>query len=171
MAEAGAIRRARNDIAEGELWRARDRLISYVRQRPDDEVAVDLLGSVFHQMGDTPNAGRYWMLANRSDDAAERARGVFLAPFADQPDALIRALPRMAGPDAYPSVVRRRFVAAGISDWPTVTRRRDSDRTAGAHEFRRRDNVAAALVIGCLLVGTVGVWIVGVIYLVTRIWA
>lgn len=140
-----------------------------MRQVPDHQEAIDLLGDVLQMMGDTPNAGRYWMLSARSDDAAEQARAAFVSRFVDQTVALARTPPRLAAPDAYPAVVRARFVEAGLQKWPNELRSQRA-RTAGdGYKTRWRDEAAAVVFIGALLIGTVGIWAVGVVYLITRI--
>ncbi len=68
----GAIDRARLDIEDGRLWKARDRLSGGLVHRQDDEF-VDLLATVHHRMGDLPAAGALWFVIGRDDGTARAA--------------------------------------------------------------------------------------------------
>ena len=46
--------RIREDIDNGRLWKARDRLQGHLATAPADQVVLDLLGSVWFVMGDLP---------------------------------------------------------------------------------------------------------------------
>jgi hypothetical protein len=60
------LERAREDIADGRLWKARDRLTGALRASPSHQELLDLLGEVHYRMGDLPEAGRYWLLTERT---------------------------------------------------------------------------------------------------------
>jgi hypothetical protein len=67
-----ALDRAREDLAAGRAWKARDRLNGLLTIRQDDEV-LDLLGTACAQMGDLPAAGAAWFVTGRDDRAAREA--------------------------------------------------------------------------------------------------
>lgn len=110
MARDRTLERCREEIARGELWKARDRLHGlFVTCYFDPEVA-DLLADVYWRMGDFPQAGKYWMLLERDDERARAAREAFAARFPD-PVARVNQLPiRRRGP-AFPPAVRARIEA------------------------------------------------------------
>ena len=66
------IQRAHTDLVSGRPWLARDRLVSALRERQDDEI-VDLLAEVHEQLGDLPAAGALWFVTGRDDDRARTA--------------------------------------------------------------------------------------------------
>ncbi|PWJ27028.1 hypothetical protein ATK17_3214 [Branchiibius hedensis] len=68
----GAIERARDDLASGRTWKARDRLRGAIGQRQDDEI-VDLLAQVYFEMQDLPAAGALWFVTGRDDERARAA--------------------------------------------------------------------------------------------------
>jgi len=70
---APSVIKARVDLREGRPWRARQRLESFVSQNPTHQEALELLGDVLYEMGDTPRAGRYWLLTSRTDNRATAA--------------------------------------------------------------------------------------------------
>jgi uncharacterized protein DUF6584 len=107
---AGAIERARDDISNGRLWKARDRLSMLVKQQPANREALLLLGEVHHAMGDLPMAGRFWILTDRSGPDAEAAAAALEERWGGSPRELVRMLPR--GPlDEYPAPARERIAA------------------------------------------------------------
>jgi hypothetical protein len=144
--EARAIERARRDIARGELWRARDRLGSYVAQHPSDQVALDLLGDVLWRMGDAPMAGRCWYLTERDDDRARQARAAFERRF---PIPERRRALRAGEPfERYPTAARERLDALPRSEAA------DEEHAAGSA-------FGTSLFVLVVLVLTVGVWLLG----------
>ncbi|PRY52497.1 hypothetical protein BCF74_13326 [Knoellia remsis] len=67
-----ALSRARNDLAAGRAWKARDRLHGALAQRQDDEL-LDLLAEVHYGLGDLPAAGALWFVTGRTGTAADAA--------------------------------------------------------------------------------------------------
>jgi hypothetical protein len=114
----------RDDIRAGRLWKARDRLQGHLRDRPADQDVLGLLGDVWFAMGDLPQAGRHWWLTERSDEQATAARAAFYERFGTQPRGVLRALPRPARPEHYPSSVAERLteVAAAANSAGTTWR-------------------------------------------------
>jgi hypothetical protein len=145
--EPRAIERARRDIEAGELWRARDRLHSYVAQDPWHQGALDLLGEVFWRMGDAPLAGRSWYLTERDDGPAREARVAFERRF---PLAGRRAMLRAREPyDRYPSAVQARLASLGRPPPP--------------EEEEGASSLGATLAVLAALLLTVGVWLLGAV--------
>lgn len=62
------VERARADLAAGRAWKARDRLQGVVADCVDADV-LDLLATVYSQMGDLPAAGALWFATGREDEA------------------------------------------------------------------------------------------------------
>lgn len=56
------------EINNGRLWKARDRLLGLFSTYPTSQEVLELLGEVFYKMGDLPEAGRYWFLTELKDD-------------------------------------------------------------------------------------------------------
>ena len=101
----GALQRAREDLAAGRPWKARERLRSYVNAFPTDEEALELLGEVHYAMGDLPAAGAAWILCERDDERTREA----IEALRDEP-----ALLRVRAPlESWPPVVRERLRAFG----------------------------------------------------------
>ena len=90
------IQRAHADVEAGHPWMARDRLVSALQQRQDDEI-LHLLAEVHAQMGDLPAAGALWFATARDD---ERARAAIAAWRERHPGQIARW-------NSIPSPVRR----------------------------------------------------------------
>jgi Family of unknown function (DUF6584) len=101
--------RVRNDLDRGRLWKARDRLNGMLRQDPADQAVLELLGSIWFEMGDLPQAGRYWWVTSHGDESADVSRDAFYERFGTVPATVLRALPRLAETDVYPDEVRQRL--------------------------------------------------------------
>jgi len=166
--------RVREDIDSGRLWKARDRLQGHLSTDHADQDVLDVLGSVWFAMGDLPQAGRHWFLAERSDAAASAAREAFYERFSHDAGNVLRALPRPAEPAAYPAAVRARLEELTSASGGTV-RWYPSGWKPATYEFdeslqqSRRDawlstgiilGVVALLLIGAL---TVASWLVGLV--------
>lgn len=63
------LTRAHVDLAAGRAWKARDRLQGLLRHCVDFEV-LDLLATVYYDMGDLPAAGALWFVTGRDDEQA-----------------------------------------------------------------------------------------------------
>jgi hypothetical protein len=116
--QTGALVRAKEDMARGEPWRARSRLTSLVVSTPYRAEALALLGEVCHQMGDVPEAGRFWLLSDAEGEHVERAVRVFAELHKGKARQLIAQLPRLTRLDsveAYPPSAQRRLQALGLA--------------------------------------------------------
>src|SRR5919197_2795290 len=108
-AKGSVIERAQRDIAEGRLWKARDRLSGRLRTSPGDQKTLRLLGEIYFKMGDLPQEGRHWFLTDRSGPDVEAAFGAFYERFGRAATEVAAALPAVAELDSYPDPVRRRL--------------------------------------------------------------
>ena len=101
----------KEELDRGRLWKARDRLLGKLADQPANQDLLGLIGEVYFAMGDLPQAGRYWWLTDRDDDRAGAAATAFYERFGTNEFDVLRALPRPTIADAYPQVVRDRYVA------------------------------------------------------------
>jgi hypothetical protein len=158
------IDRARDDVSAGELWRARDRLRGVLQNDPANQQALDLLGEVYWQMGDFPQAGRFWWLTDRADGRAAEAWRAFERSRPELRDRL-RALPVRKPLSVYPPAVRDRLAElqaqatrAGVEWEPREAPRRPRgprDPEPGGYGWKG-EAIAIAV-----LAAVVGVWLVG----------
>ncbi len=104
-----AVARARADIDAGRLWKARDRLRgAFVTARANQEV-LDLLGEVLFEMGDLPEAGKYWLLTARCDGRFEAAKNALVERNGGRKGTLAVSLPVRAELEEYPVIVQERL--------------------------------------------------------------
>lgn len=163
---AGGIERARLDISEGRLWKARDRLHGVIYNDPTNPGALDLLGETYFRMGDYPAAGRVWVLTERDDSSSRIAITSFTESF-DRAGvtAMVRAIPAKARIEEYPEPVQVRL---------RDLRRRANEESGTSWDppkniqqpLQQQDSLFGKLVIPVLLLGTVGVWALGLVAIV-----
>lgn len=91
---AGVIERARRDLADHQLWRARRRLEGFVGSQGYHRDVMELLGDVCDQMGDLPAAGRFWFFCETRDDDQRRAIEQFVRDAGGDPLVIFSQLPR-----------------------------------------------------------------------------
>jgi hypothetical protein len=145
----GALARAKEDLARGAPWLARRRLASLVVSTPYRAEVLSLLAEVCHQMGDVPEAGRFWLLSDAEGEHVERAVRVFTELHRGNARQLAAQLPRrtrLASLEAYPPSAQRRIQALGLAV-PLTERAYRSPEQARA-QGRRGSPVGW----GCLLV-------------------
>jgi len=104
------IDEAQQDLAGGNLTRARDRLLAALRTNPASQPVLDLLAYTYLLMGDRASAGAAWFLTAKADDDPT-ASAAFQALEATHrsPIALARALPINAPSEYYPHRARARL--------------------------------------------------------------
>jgi hypothetical protein len=144
----GAVERAKEDLARGEPWLARRRLASLVASTPYQPEVLALLGEVCHQMGDVPEAGRFWLLSEAEGEHVERAVRVFTAMHRGVARQLAAQLPRrtrLSSLGAYPPIARRRIEALGLAE-PLAARAYDASAPARAQARK-----ASPVQWGCLV--------------------
>lgn len=152
-----ALERARQDVAAGRLWKARDRLLGAAVARADDEL-LGLLGEVQFAMHDLPAAGAAWFATGRSDAEARLADEAWRQRHGDNPVQLWLSLPGRARHREDSRSRELREVAGKRSErgLPGVPR---PARPAG-----ETDGVPVAVVIGglvallCVVCFVVGAW-------------
>jgi len=163
-----ALARARDDVAAGRLWKARDRLSGAVRREPTSQDALELLGEVHHAMGDLPQAGRYWILTERTGPDVDEALAAFEERWGRDVGEKLKMVPYREPAEDYPPPARERIAAlaeqaqaAGIT-WPPSDGDDRSSEVDGASGW-----------LSCLIFAVVGpgIWVLGLaaaIYLIVR---
>lgn len=105
------VDRARQDIADARLWKARDRLTGALVHRADHEL-LDLLGEVHFSMAELPAAGGMWFLTGRQGPDAEAARLAWHERHGNDPLQLWLSLPPLARRNAEQAAVLELKAAA-----------------------------------------------------------
>ena len=157
------LERAAQDRANGELWKARNRLASARSQYPADQKLLNELGQVLWDMQDTPAAGAVWFLTERDDEHARRARQTFVESKSGKAINLLGDLVIKAPLDAYPVAVQQRVQAlidAAEKDG-YVWRKPSIPFTPERYSPSLKEMLVTVLVFAV----TVGVWLVGVVSL------
>jgi hypothetical protein len=159
-----AFDRVRSDLAEGRLWKARDRVTGTLVARPTDPVLLELAGQVFFQMGDLPRAGAYWFLTDKDGPEVEAALVALKQRHGKGALGLIHALPVRDAIEAFPPRVQERLRQLQREakrdhkyNWDPQPSRKDESVSQGERPNRMVD--AIVLIAGAT--ATVGVWIVG----------
>lgn len=164
-----ALDRVRRDLAEGRLWKARDRVTGSLAARPSDPVLLELAGQVFFQMGDLPRAGAYWYLTDRDGPEVEDALAALRERHGAGAMGLIGALPVRDAIEAFPPRVQQRLRELQREarhthnhDWDPQPRR-----TGGsARKTTQPSPVVEAVVIVAVVAATVGVWAIGAVTII-----
>lgn len=167
-----AFERARADIHAGRLWKARDRLEGHLGTHPHSQDALGLLGEVCLRMGDLPAAGRYWYLTeDRGGAAGEQARKAFEERCGGSARQIVDVLPLEPPLDGYPPPVRERLERLAEEArrdltlwWSPKLGPRPPLEPGG-----RVGDVACTLGVAVVILLTVGVWILGWVFLATTI--
>lgn len=165
MASEGILR-AREDIAEGRWWKARDRLNGVVQALPADQEALGLLGEVYFRMGDYPAAGRCWSLTDRTDAEAVVALKAFDEYYENAGNAeKLRVIKARAPLSEYPSVAQER-----LSAWAKDAKTKDGQiwnpSAKDGSWIQDKTPLGIQLLLVGIAIGTVGVWMFGVVALV-----
>jgi hypothetical protein len=103
----GALERAQADIEAGRLWKARDRLEGYLATNPHDQEALVFLGDVCTQMSDLPAAGKYLYLTESWGDGA--VKDAFEERYGRSAARMLNALPAKPPLERYPPEVAARL--------------------------------------------------------------
>ena len=74
---------------------------------PADQETLELLGTIYYEMGDLPNAGRYWFLTEKDGSEVDEALAALHErhPFPD----LLHHVPARAPAEQYPKRVQLRL--------------------------------------------------------------
>jgi hypothetical protein len=156
--------RAHEELDQGRLWKARDRLHGVLQAAPADQETLVLLGEIYFRMGDLPNAGRYWFLTEREGADVDEAFAALHEryPFPE----LLRWVPARAPIDEYPAPARARLAElrerasrAGV-EWREKTVAAPAPPRTVVASLRDGLAVAAFLALGP------GLWLLGFVALI-----
>ncbi len=162
--EGTVIEQARDAVADGAPWRARDLLLAHVEQE-DDAEALSLLGEVLYDMGDLPRAGAMWFAAGVKDPRVDRAVSAWREQSRDDFAAMWSALPPSVQAEPRPRRVEALREKAAQAEPATV----DEEATTPADEDDEGTDAAqviawalAAVFVVLAVIGAVTVlgWIV-----------
>ena len=156
MSRERTLEKCRDEIARGELWKARDRLQGLFVTCYFDPVIADLLADVYFRMGDLPQAGKFWMLVERDDERAQAARAAFAARFPD-PVARVNQLPLRKHFRKFPPAVLARIEALAAQTGLTGDPSREERRPGHAGEADFKNGV---IQLGCLFLIAVALGLV-----------
>ena len=92
MAKQETLERIHQEIENGDIGNARDRLNGLIKSYPDDLSIRKLLGDLYWQMQMPTMAGRYWYLEEEKDENMLMACECFEKHFGNNPDYLLRAI-------------------------------------------------------------------------------
>jgi hypothetical protein len=92
MAKQETLKKIHQEIENGDLGKARDRLNGLIKSYPDDLSIRKLLGDVYWKMQMPMMAGRYWYLEAVKDENMVMACKCFENHFGNNPDYLLRAI-------------------------------------------------------------------------------
>ncbi len=159
-----ALDRARNDLAAGRLWKARDRVTGAVAARPSDQAVLELAGQVFFEMGDLPRAGAYWFLTEKEGPEMDLALDALRERHGAGALGLIDALPVRAGIDAFPPQVQERLRQLQQEakrshgyNWDPQPRRKGES----TGQLKPSNPVVDTVAVLAVVAATVGVWMIG----------
>lgn len=155
------LEEAREHLAAGRAWRARDVLADRVAHERDDE-ALTLLGHVHHGMGDLPRAGAAWFAVGLKGPEADEAVAAWREQAEDDFADMWRSLPEPWRGEPRPARIEALRARALASDplleqplAPLVPERsEDSD-----------DDTSGGGVDGATVIG----WILGALFVVCAV--
>lgn len=164
-ASQNVLDRARADIEAGRPWKARDRLQAAVAHDPTNQPVLELLSEVYYEMKDLPNAGRFWLLTDRSDPATQTALAEFEARWGGNLGEKLKMVP-LGGPiDGYPPVARERLsvlreqARAADIEWPPPPQHEHASDAEDDEGIPVRQWPIVALLV---IVGP-GLWLLGIV--------
>lgn len=151
------LEEAREHLAAGRAWRARDVLADRVAHERDDE-ALTLLGHVHHGMGDLPRAGVAWFTVGLKGPEADEAVAAWREQAQDDFAEMWRALPEPWRSEPRPARIEALRARALVTDpllerplAPLVQERTDADADDGDGENASGGGPDGATVIGWIL--------------------
>lgn len=154
------IGQAREHIAAGQAWRARDLLAAHIEEERDDEL-LTMLGHVYHGMGDLPRAGAAWFAAGTKGPEADEAVAAWREQARDDFAVMWRALPAPYRSEPRPArieALRARAVTSDPAlDRPASPLASDNTPTEGA---ARADDEGGGGLDGAQVIG----WILGALF-------
>jgi hypothetical protein len=140
---------AENEVAKGNLWRAKEILQGSIPNAGYDCDLFEKLGIVLLIMGDLPEAGRFLFLAGNRKPEYDEAIGIFLKKHNKNWRVLLHAFPRVARLSSlaeYPVCVGSELANCGF---PAVIR---NDANPGSSDSESlSSDLVGWLIIGSLL--------------------
>jgi hypothetical protein len=160
----GALERARAEVEAGRLWKARDRLEGYLGTDAHGQDVLALLADVCVRMGDLPAAGKYLYLTESWGGGDGVVREAFEERCGRSAVQMLRALPAKPPLDGYPPDVAARLdrLIGGAREEGYLWGRKVEELGGPPRSslvLKERAVVAA------LALFTVGIWILGVVFL------
>ncbi|MGQ0743470.1 MAG: DUF6584 family protein [Acidimicrobiales bacterium] len=104
-----AVARAQADLEAGRSWKARDRLRGAFVTQPANQEVLKLLGEVLYQMGDLPEAAKYWLMTDRTGSDFDAARAALLERHGGDLALVGSALPVRVEPEELPLLAQERL--------------------------------------------------------------
>lgn len=92
MPRDDTLKRVQQDLAQGKLGLARDRLHGLLSTRPHDLEVRVLLGDVYHRLGYDADAGRCWILVDQPTETQSAAIDAFIKSCDHNPHAVVKRL-------------------------------------------------------------------------------
>lgn len=96
MSQMSVIDKAERELANGNLWRAKEILQGSLPSAGYNIEIFEKLGIVLLQMGDLPEAGRFLFLSGVRKQKYEEAISIFLQKYGKKPDNLLQKFPHTA---------------------------------------------------------------------------
>lgn len=165
-----AIERAKQDIEQGDLWLARQRLESYLGSKGYDADVLNLLGRISADMHCRFDAGRFWLMGTEESEEADFAiEEVFNRANRNRAQvvAFLPKAARLKSIEHYPEAVQKRLERLELVDAIVNRARRDASAAARAGDWGwvmpGGCLVVVVLLLILMLIGAVTVvqWIVG----------
>ncbi|MBI5361163.1 MAG: DNA helicase [Planctomycetes bacterium] len=92
MSKESTLKKIKDDIARGDLGKARDRLHGLIHAYPDDPKLRILLGEIYHNLQFPAMAGRYWYLEENKTPEMQSACEAFEKDRGMDPFRILAAL-------------------------------------------------------------------------------
>lgn len=105
-----AHEKVEQEISEGKLGIARDRLQGLVRSYPLDFALRSRLGDVYSMLGYPRDAGKWWFLDEELTEEKNEAIDEFIRWCRNDPQIILRQLKLGFHPEELPSAVRQRIL-------------------------------------------------------------
>lgn len=131
-----------------------------LKAAPADQETLELLGTVYYEMGDAPNAGRYWFLTEKRGPDVEDALAALHEryPFPE----LLKHVPARAPAERYPPQVQRRIEELKRKAAESELGWTSGQVTHAPPPATEGMGVRDALVIVTLVVLGPGIWLLGI---------
>lgn len=129
-----AIERAEQDVADGDLGMARQRLESYLQTQGYCDDVLRRLGRICQDMKDPCAAGRFWLLSGEDSPEARQAIELFIRRAQANPGQVFSQLPSnvlTVPKEKFPDVVRTRLEHYDLAERFDTRRKRHARNRTG----------------------------------------